>query len=271
MISGFAARSLTVLVMTIFVATEVPGIGTRVASRAVDDWTERLEALTPERPADYFLLAEEVAERARDETDLALARRLFSLAAVLDPLQFGQGACLALADLEGMGPERQRFEALATLLAQQRGRPPLVIVDARTDAAAEMSSAMMLGISEALSYYRRGEGARALTVLRSSGALDLLEQRDDVIPGGSNRFLEDCRRFRSGGDRPSLSDSQVIDLLRFEVALLAGQNRSWAGDLLLNGNTPLIEVDPDHLEETLGIDGRRSIYRNGRWIPNADS
>jgi hypothetical protein len=54
-------------------------------------------------------------------------------------------------------------------------------------------------------------------------------------------------------------------MLQFEAALLAGDNRSWAGDLLLTGGRPLIEVDPDRLDEALGVDASRPCYRQGKW------
>jgi hypothetical protein len=55
-------------------------------------------------------------------------------------------------------------------------------------------------------------------------------------------------------------------MLRFEAAILAGDGRSWTADLLLTEGRPLIEVDPDRMEEALGADGSMPCFRGGRWV-----
>jgi hypothetical protein len=55
-------------------------------------------------------------------------------------------------------------------------------------------------------------------------------------------------------------------MLRLETALLAGSDRPWSSALLYGEGRPLIEVDPARLEETLGVDGSRPLYRAGRWV-----
>ena len=58
----------------------------------------------------------------------------------------------------------------------------------------------------------------------------------------------------------------LVLMLRLEAALLAGPDRSWSGDMLLTQGRPLVEVDADRIEETLGVDASRPCYRNGRWV-----
>jgi hypothetical protein len=96
--------------------------------------------------------------------------------------------------------------------------------------------------------------------------MDLLDAWGGVIfPGGATRFIEDCRIHR-GSSKPTLSPRENLELLRFEAAILAGDSRSWSADLLLTEGRPLIEVDPDRLDEALGANGSMPCFRDGRWV-----
>ena len=55
-------------------------------------------------------------------------------------------------------------------------------------------------------------------------------------------------------------------MLRFESSILAGRERSWANEALLTGAPALIEVDPMQLQESLGVDASKPLYRNKRWV-----
>lgn len=249
------------------------GLGALVAPGAVGatagvapppDWTPRLEELRPADPVAYFELAEEVADVAEADDEWRLAARLFGLAGALDPERFGRSACLALADLEESEAARRRLLALASLLGGG-GIAPEVVTDGADGFDSEPSVATVMAVTDAFSHYRRGEGARALTSLREPGAMELLEECHRFLAGGSRRFLEDCKLYR-GQLRPTLSSSDLIRMLRLEVALLAGDQRSFTSELLLRSGRPLIEVDPERLEETLGVDPSVAVYENGRWV-----
>ncbi|MDY7107745.1 MAG: hypothetical protein SYC29_03825 [Planctomycetota bacterium] len=231
---------------------------------AAATWEDRLEALRPAVPMAYFELAEEVADRAEDEAQRGLARHLFALAGVLDRDRLGRSACLALADLAEREHERRRLIALASLLGRGGiGRSSTSFEGLGLDG--DPTPTAMLALSEAFSYFRRGRGSQALAALREPGAMELLEACDPYLPGGANRFLEECRSFR-GRVRPNLSQADEIRMLRLETALLAGSDRPWSSALLYGEGRPLIEVDPARLEETLGVDASRPLYRNGRWV-----
>jgi hypothetical protein len=55
-------------------------------------------------------------------------------------------------------------------------------------------------------------------------------------------------------------------MIELEAARLAQERRTWAEDLKVGGGRPLIEVDPDRLAETLGVDPGRPLYRGGSWV-----
>ncbi|MHC4414548.1 MAG: hypothetical protein ACYS0G_04620 [Planctomycetota bacterium] len=229
-----------------------------------DDRLERLEALDPADPVSYFELAEEIADAARDQAGRDLAGHLFALAGLLDPPRLGRSACLALADLEDREPSKQRLLAMAWLLDERGGWLSL-----GTEDRAPVDPEAALAVAESLGHYRKGQGSRALTTLRTPGAGELLERHGSVLRGGTARFLEDCRLYR-GSRKPMLSPQDLTGMLHLERALLAGPDRSWSGELALTRGRPLIEVDPDRLQDTLGVDGSKPYYRNGGWSGGRD-
>jgi hypothetical protein len=245
-----------------------PGAARAPSAAGIEDLTQRLEALRPQHAMAYFELAEEVADVADDEDMRALARRLFGLAGVLDAEHLGRSACLALADMEENELARRRLLALAALLGGG-GLAQAAPAEAVAGGGEAPSRTAVLAVTEAFSLYRRGRGSQAMTVLDKPGAMELLRALDPQLPGGANRFLEDCRHYR-GQLRPSLSEGDLTRMLRLEIALLAGIERPWSSELLLGRGRPLVEVDPDRLEEALGVNAARSIYRNGRWVPAGD-
>ena len=228
------------------------------------EFDDRLAGLDPSNPRAYFELAEDVADAPATDDDRELARRLFALAAVLDSRTFGRSACLALASMEDDANAKRRLRALASLLDASRFSS-MPATGFEVDRRAEPTSAAIIGATEALGRYRNGQGALALTAAREPGVMEVLESANAAIPGGVARFLEDCKLYR-GQVKPSLSEDEVNALLRLEAALLAGAYRSWSGELLMSGGQPLVEVDPDRLEESLGIDATRTVFRDGRWV-----
>jgi hypothetical protein len=242
----------------------VAGLSAETGDRPKVIWRERLEALEPQRPMDYFELAEEVADVAVSPDDRALARRLFALAGLLDRPRLGRSTCLALADLAQRPVERKRLLALASLIGGERiGPTPMGAVSSTNVSNASMSDIMdLLGV---FSDYRRGRGQDARDALRDPQVYALLEQVAPHLRGGVAGFIEDCNMYR-GELRPSLSRDDLNRMLRLEVGLLSGDHRPWSADLLLTGGEPMIEVDPDDLSTAFGYDASRPYFRNGEWV-----
>ncbi len=220
------------------------------------EWEDRLEALTPTEPMDYFELAEEIMDGADTAARRELARRLFRIAGVLDPHRLGRSSCLALADLSDAPRERRRLLALAELLgASTRG------VVRRAD---ETSREAALAVSEAFSHYRQGDGAKALRSLDAPGAMELLERHSDALRGGAARFLAECEDLQRGSITATANDPET--LLQLEIALLASDARTWGSELAVNTGRTLIEVDPTRLDRSFDIDPEAVYFRNGRWV-----
>lgn len=249
--------------MTRSIVLAVAMVVSALIPRVEDDWEDRLTALTPDDPAAYFDLAEEIADAAQDEEDRALARHLFGLAGALDIDRFARSACLALADLNDDPTEKRRLLALARLLDERLGDQGWVTAPG----AEAIDAAAALALVESFSYYRRGQGARALALLDDGGGAALFARYADAI-GGEARFRENARRYR-GGESPVKSDAEVGEMLLLESGLLAGGGRSWSADLLLHRGRTLVEVDPERIGEALGVDPSRSVRRNERWVAPA--
>jgi hypothetical protein len=231
-----------------------------LAAAAPPAQKDRLAALRPDRPMDYFEFAEEIADAPGDAAQRDLARTLFALAGALDPRRLGRSACLALADLEPDENARRRLDILADLLDERAaggGREP--------DPPEWAGRAAALAVSEALGHYRRGEGSKAVNRINAPGAAALLDACGAaVVRGGAARFVEECKTYR-GARRPAIAATDVLAQLRLEAALLAGEGRSWSQDLLIGGGRPLLEVDPDRLADSLGADPAQACWRGGRW------
>ncbi|HRQ74295.1 MAG TPA: hypothetical protein PK098_00070 [Phycisphaerales bacterium] len=256
-----------VLMLSIAVFTW-PVYGQSVAS-ANEQLTKRLESLHPSRPLEYFELAEELADdfaAGGSPANLDIAKRLYALAAVIEPSRFGRSASLALAELATDAYEKRRLLSLAQVLGESRQERELSSSGhARpTHREEETTQTAALAMGEALSYFRRGLGSRALASLRTPGAMRLLERTAGVM-GGANRILEDARAMRGSG-RPITVSGADLAMMRIEVGLLAGSDRPWSADLALNRGETLIELNLERLDTELRVDGARTIYRNGIWV-----
>jgi len=236
-------------------------IGALLAIQTAVPWTSRLETLNPDDPMAYFELAEEIADASTDDSQRALARRLFALSGVLDPPRLGRSACLALADIETHEHAKRRLLALAALLDERAGG----LAQGPAGRTSYSRRAEALAVSEAMSFYRKGNGARALASLQTPGAEEILDAYPAVFRGGAERFKEDCRLYRNS-NRPVISEQHRVEMLRVEAALLSDDERTWSGELLLTGGRPLIEVDPDRLDSSFGINAAQACYRDGEWV-----
>ena len=226
-----------------------------------EHWIQRLESLRPEQPLAYFELAEEIADEAQDAEHRALAQRLYALAGLLDTPRLGRSACLGVARIEMRDHLRRRLLAMASLLGASMGGGSFMGQREQTS----YDESTVLSVMNAFSFYRRGLGMRALRELRKPDSRELLESLDHLLRGGSARFLENCRLY-NGQVKPTIPEDQLVRMLKVELALLSGRQRSWSSELLLSSGSPLIEIEVQRLDEVLGVDPSRCLYRDGRWI-----
>lgn len=243
-------------------AGTVVGTGAAVAPQsaaqsAAARWQTRLARLDPLRPLDYLELAEEVADSAKDEDERELARKLFGLAGALDTERLGRSAMLAIAALATDASSRARAVAAAELVGGQGAAREGLRVEATQIEA----------LARSFSFYRRGDGRRALTALRQSGADALLEAIGARLPGGAQGYRDECVAMRSSS-AAVVDPDMVRRQLEVELALRRGELRSLSLDVALRGDEPLVEIDLADPQALWGVDPSRPWWRDGAWRGN---
>ncbi len=267
----------------------------------VRDIRARLASLTPERPLEYFLLAEEVSAEARTRVELALARQLFvhamHNASAAGDQDLVISAIIGLGSVARNDRERHWLNASARVLQTDlatgatRGKARLALIEPTDDAA--------FAFAEALGFARTGEGRRAETLLNRPDVAKVLRAYEAVLNADGQvnaaqtlrRWIDDwptcpeCRNRRTvsrtdgpgtpvrtrlcttcgGMPGPKLSEAELAAQLRTEAALLRGIHRFWSSQYLVDQGEPLRDPSPESVAQTFDVDVTRPLYRDGRW------
>ena len=228
----------------------------------VEQWTSRLESLHPDRPLEYFQLAEEVADGAvGDGVQQALARRLYGLAGTLDQEGLGASACLGVLAIARDEPQRRHVEALLDLLQEDRAS----FLRLRDAAVAGASERVRQDVGVFLSMYRSGRMRSARRQLQEPGVLAMLEATSSHLPAGVEPVLTEV----AGADRdrvPGLTESEIIAMLQLEAFLHGHDATTWHGDAMASRLMPLMVIERDALMDVIGEDRIRPFYRGGEWV-----
>lgn len=267
-------------------------------SRVHTLWKARLEALRPQNPEAYFLLAEEVADAARnDPASRQLAARLFVIAMNLDLARnaarpsLAASACVALADIDPSGGESTWLLSLA-----QRFDPRQVRPDWLAQPASAAPDSVPFRIATAMGMIRAGEGIQAKRVLSdravepSFRALDRTLRRmttlstRDLLREANRWPCPECANQRvvkrpgvtpieyrvcstcGGTPGPELTGTQLIEHLRVESFLLDVGQRSWGAQTLVDSGAPIVDPEPGAVAKAFGIDPAQTLFRDGKWI-----
>jgi len=268
---------------------------------AAIDWSSRLQALSPERPEEYFLLAEEVAGEGTDTASRFLARELYVLALELnkrlDPVKqsprLAPSVCLGLAAIARRDDERRWLVALAQSLSEPTGFGPSSVTTAPSGAG-QTAPETALDVANSIGHARAGEGRRAEALLEKPGVAAALSRLDEgqssmyslgsfvnkairewpacpqcrnrraVPSGGKSGEMILCDTCR-GNPGPKISKDELIHQLRIESSLLNGTQRSWAAQLVTDGGAPLRDLDISELAATYEVDPAKPLWRNGKW------
>eukprot|EP00913_Durusdinium_trenchii_P006276 g5888.t1 len=246
---------------------------------------ERMSALSPDSPALYLELGEEVGAMASAPRDLALARRLFVLALTTaidaDNRAIAGGACLALSQMAESDRERRWLAAMARevddrIRSDQTETPPEGV-----DSGLEASLA--------ISRVRSGEGRIARRTIESPDVRRAL--RAHTTDAWVSRLEDEARRWpcpecrndrfvpdpdRAGGRRlcatcagnpgPALTRAELLEHLRIEAALLGVEADSWAAQLAMGRDEPLREADPREVAPYYSIDPALTCWRDNQWV-----
>lgn len=260
-------------------------------------FAHRLVTLTPDRPDDYFLLAEEVADAATEDAHIELARQLHALAFALQrraaaPSDRSEAApVVALMALEPSATTRRWLAAIAAAADPAFAQSGWAVSSSTT-----VSDDIAYQAATAIGLVRAGEGREARRLLERPpvrelisryqrllaasglrGAMDRLERDAAQWPcaecanarvvsrqgqrGVEVRLCPTCR----GNPGPPLTHAEFVLQIRFESMLLAGIQSSWAAQLLIDDQAPLRDPNPDELPKVYGVDPARPYWRNGAW------
>lgn len=264
----------------------------------------RLAALSPARPDEYYLLAEEVASERQAPGARDLARRLFVLALELDrrrgtPSSVSSSACIALAHLASSESERRWLRAMAAELESGSQRPDDPQLTVRIDPP-RTPERIALQIGAGLSLLRSGEGRRALQILEAPGVWSTLEAFEALLsPKGESgesakirrwagewAVCPQCRNARvvpapdaSGGSSrkvvcptcngapgPVLTRDELVGQLRLEAALLRGTHRLWSTQVLADAGETLRDPLPEDVAIIYHVDASLVLWRGGQWV-----
>jgi hypothetical protein len=260
---------------------------------AMPDLGARLTALTPDDPDSYYLLGEEVADVAVEESERVIARRLF-LIAYTNWLERGENrkaasACLALTTVVTSERDRSWLRAVAGSLDPREG-------SVTWDPASwtEIDPAVARQAATALGAVRSGDGILARQILADARVTRALERYGSLLQsaGGLTRIQRDaniwpcpdCRNKRTirsrtsqdsgeivcgycrGDPGPRLRDDEVVAHLRVESLLLSGDQNLWSAQLEVDGGSPLRDPAPAVVSHAFGIDPSQSLYRAGQWV-----
>lgn len=262
----------------------------------------RLEKLAPDRPEDYFLLAEELADTPSDPAGVALAETLYALAYEIarrkpEGAGLAAGSCLGLAALKRLDQDRHWLRAVAAAVDPRYARPDWA-VPASPAASDEIAykAATVLGLA------RSGDGVQARKMLAEPGVRGLLEEYERAMSAAGGRGplyrLErniaewpctQCNNARviarpgqqgaelrlcptcHGNPGPAMSAEETLAQLRFEAILLRGVQRSWAAQAAVDFGAVLRDPDPEQLAAAYGVDAARPFWRAGAWVAAADA
>lgn len=273
--------------------------GAPIAPRAgVPRLGERLAALTPERPVEYFELAEEVAYELGPD-GAALARTLFVLAYECErraggPATLAPSICLALADLSVDAEEQRWLRAMARGLRAGDGpaESDLTAAPARDPVEAHRAAADILlratieylalepraarelirrpDVQEAIEYWRTRSRVLDRLVAETKEETACVECRNrrvvraSIDAPGSVRLCPRC----GGNPGPRLGAGEYAELLRWQAALARVEARSWSADVLLREGLPLRDADPAALAPRFGVEPEKSVWKpppDGDW------
>lgn len=298
-------RMLVIGVLAVALSTMTAGrslaqvfdAGESVAAKAIENLSQRLEALNTGNPRAYLELGEEVMSEAGNAGDRDLARRLFVLCFELERAKPPEAAdrglmsscCLALVPLADTDGDRRWLAALGAAVGGAPASPGAI----QPSLAPSIPADQALDAATVLSLARSGQGSKALRLLDRPGVTAALEKHERLLSAGlmggglssvramidqwptcnhcrARRYVKDGAGVRlcprcSGRPGPRLSNDQLVLFLRTEAALLSGVQRSWAASSLVDGGAPVRDADPAELASTLGVDVSRPLFKDGKW------
>jgi len=221
---------------------------------------ERLESLSPDKPATYRDYAEELAEKRKDPDARATGLRLYLIAAYLDSEKLGRSSLLGMAGLARTPSETRRFRAMAYLLDPNHDRSllqgsanaagPSAIVD---DEGREV-------LLKAIQAFRRGESRWRTLAER------------EIVKKALARFSDVLSHEELTGVGKETPPDILRKVLALELLLTARDETKprkpteevvpWSRIVDREGTGPVPWLS---LETITEFDPRECVFRDGNW------
>jgi len=224
---------------------------------AVSD--ERLESLTPDKPAAYRDYAEELAEKRKDPDARATGLRLYLIAAYLDPEKLGRSSLLGMAGLARTPAEERRFRAMAYLLDPNHDRSLLQGPTGMVAIADAEGNDVLL---KAIRAFRRDDRRLAMVLAGRPVVQKAFERFSDVLSHDE---------FTSVGRE--IPPTFLRKLLTLELILAGGETAvgdqspedtaPWSQIVQREGTAPVPSLSLVTLTE---FDPRECVYRDGKCV-----
>jgi hypothetical protein len=253
----------------------------------------RLEALRPEAPLGYLLLAEEVDDSATTSDGRRLALELYVRAIAYGvrngaDLSSAQSAASALTEYGRKPAEKTWLRVFAEHL---RGEESGGATTSGEDLLG--SEAIDAQVAACIGFVRSGDGVFARQLLRKPEVADRLQAINSRIvrwgydPGAQGLVREAARwpcgecgnvgvirrpsGWRvcpecAGTPGPKLSDTADRALLRVQLWLLRGAGASWSAQVAIDGGEPYLEQAMEDPAELFGVDVAKGRWVDGAWV-----
>ena len=234
--------------------------------------TQRLEQLSPDKPADYRDYAEELASQRADPAARQLAHRLYVIAAANSEgdhqtaVEIRNSALAGLISIADSDTDRARLQMLRFLVSPDVDQVESLSESKTAASYSEDQAQLMLKLVQAI---RMENSEQAIELLSSQDNRAIFQSWSEICS------LEELNRI-ARVNRPS--QPQLSKLLRIELQILSstdastsetpiaietGRRQNW-GDFATQVSGLLSEVPS--FENVTSVDPRQSVYRAGRWV-----
>jgi hypothetical protein len=223
--------------------------------------SERLQTLSPDKPAAYRDYAEELAEKRKDPDARATGLRLYLIAAYLEPGRLGRSSLLGMAGLARTPAEERRFRAMAYLLDPNHDRRLLQDSSKNSGSEGIEDEEGRDVLLKAMRAFRRGKRATAITMASRPIAQKAFARFSDVLT------LEELE-----GVGKEVPPDILRKVLTLELILASGETAKrdqapddmapWSRIVEREGTAPVPSLSLESLTE---FDPRECVFSDGQW------
>ena len=218
---------------------------------------DRLRSLTPDDPAAYFRLGEDLVDASGSSSDLELAIRLFVLADHLNPSMYRRSAILAIRPLVDDPAVHRLLKAnLRASTMHTSFMPEMGHWSTRDDD-------VIMKAVDALSAFRNGDEKKFRQLLEFDGVVEILEVHSSRLPGDIDWMSR--RISQSNKKEVVLAEDDQVSTLELQAELLGSSDQPWSVVLRTAKGRPMTVIDPIPLSEIFGIPADRTRWLDGEW------